>query len=348
MQQREGTMPPLILSGDTISVRLESKHLEVIRWAEKGVREEARIKVPMIDIDRVVLIGRPNVTIAVLQRLMLDGIPSYFLTTRGRWIGSLVPDNNKNAFRRIRQFQLWGDKEFALEIARKLVRAKIKNSRRALQRLSANRQATSHYLQQQVDADLKDLADKAESTETVESLRGYEGMAAATYFSRLGCFFPEDVPFKERNRRPPKDPANALMSWTYTVLLGEVEGAVRAHGLDPCIGFLHDVSYGTPSLALDLMEPLRAPVCDLLVLNMLNHNILKKEDFRFDSEHSAYYLKEESHRTFFTSYENSMTRRFSMEKGGAHTDFRKVINDSVIAVLHAMEGQQDFDFFIMP
>jgi len=341
-------MPPLILSGDTISVRLESKHLEVIRWAEKGVKEEARIKVPMIDIDRVVLIGRPNVSIAVLQRLMLEGIPSYFLTSRGRWIGSLTPDNNKNAFRRIHQFQLSGNKELALEIARKLVRVKIKNSRRVLQRLSANRQATSNYLQQKVDSELNGLADKAEAAETVESLRGYEGMAAAVYFSRLGCFFPDDVPFRERNRRPPKDPANALMSWTYTVLLGEVEGAVRAHGLDACIGFLHDISYGTPSLALDLMEPLRAPVCDLLVLNMLNHNILKKEDFRFDAEHDAYYLKDESHRTFFTSYENAMTRRFSMEKGGAHTDFRKVINDSVIAVLHAMEGRQDYDFFIMP
>jgi len=341
-------MPPLILSGDTISVRLESKHLEVIRWAEKGVREETRMKVPIIDIDRVVIIGRPNVTIAVLQRLMLDGVPGYFLTSRGRWIGSLIPDNNKNALRRIRQFQLSGDKEFALGIARKLVRVKIKNSRRVLQRLSANRQATSEYLQRKVDSELNGLADKAESAETVESLRGYEGLAAATYFSRLGCFFPDDVPFKERNRRPPKDPANALMSWTYTVLLGEVEGAVRAHGLDACMGFLHDISYGTPSLALDLMEPLRAPVCDLLVLNMLNHNILKKEDFRFDSEHDAYYLKEESHRTFFTSYENAMTRKFSIEKGGAHTDFRKIINDSVVAVLHAMEGRQDFDFFIMP
>ena len=341
-------MPPLILSGDTISVRLESKHLEVIRWAEKGVREEARIKIPLFDLDRVVLVGRPNVSIAVLQRLMLEGIPSYFLTARGRWIGSLTPDNNKNAFRRVRQFQLSGDKEFALGIARKLVRAKIKNSRRVLQRLSANRQATSHYLQQQVDAELNELANKADSTETVESLRGYEGMAAATYFSRLGCFFPDDLPFKERNRRPPKDPANALMSWTYTVLLGEVEGAVRAHGLDACIGFLHDISYGAPSLALDLMEPFRAPVCDLLVLNMLNHKILKKEDFHFDSEHDAYYLKEESHRTFFVSYENAMTRKFSMEKGGSHTDFRKAIKDAVIAVLHAMENRDYFDFFMMP
>jgi len=341
-------MPPLILSGDTISVRLESKHLEVIRWAEKGVREEARIKVPLFDIDRVVLVGRPNVSIAVLQRLMLEGIPSYFLTARGRWIGSLTPDNNKNAFRRVHQYQLSGDKEFALNIARKLVRAKIKNSRRVLQRLSANRQATSHYLQQQVDNELNELADKAESAETVESLRGYEGMAAATYFSRLGCFFPEDIPFKERNRRPPKDPANALMSWTYTVLLGEVEGAVRSHGLDACIGFLHDISYGTPSLALDLMEPFRAPVCDLLVLNILNHKILKKEDFRFDSENDAYYLKEESHRAFFTSYENTMTRRFSAEKGGPHTDFRMVIKDAVVAVLHAMEGRDDFGFFTMP
>jgi CRISPR-associated protein Cas1 len=341
-------MPPLILSGGTISVRLESKHLEVIRWAEKGVREEDRMRVPIVDIDRVLVVGRPNVSIPVLQRLLLDGIPCYLLTSRGRWVGALAPENNKNALRRIQQYKLSENAEFKLNIARKLVRAKIRNSRRVLQRLSANRQATSHYLQQQVDNDLNLFADKAQNVATIEELRGYEGAAAARYFERLGCFFPDDIPFKGRNRRPPRDAANALLSWTYTVLLGEVDGAVRTHGLDAGIGYLHDVSYGTPSLALDLLEPLRAPVCDLLVLNLLNHKILKNEDFRYDTENDAYFLKDESHRTFFLSYENSMTRKFSFDKSGVHTDFRRVIDDSVIAVLHAMEGNWDFEFFTMP
>jgi CRISP-associated protein Cas1 len=341
-------MPSLVLSGDTISVRLESKHLEVIRWLEKGNKIEDRIRVPIIDIDRVVIVGRPNVSIAVLQRLMFQGIPSYFLTSRGRWAGSITPDNNKNAFRRIRQYQLAGDDAFALNVARKLVYSKIRNSRRVLQRLSANRQESSDAMQERIDDELDTIANQSIKAQSVAELRGYEGIAAARYFARLGRFFPQNVPFNGRNRQPPKDPANALLSWTYTILLGEIDGAVRSHGMDACIGFLHEVSHGTPALSLDLLEPLRAPVCDLLVLNILNHNILKEDDFRYDVDADGFYLKNESHRSFFISYENSMTRKFSAVKGEAHTDFRRVINDAIVAVLHAMEGEQDFQFFLMP
>ncbi len=341
-------MPSLVLSGDTISVRLESRHLEVIRWVEKGNKIEDRMRVPIIDIDRVVIVGRPNVSIAVLQHLMFNGIPSYFVTSRGRWVGSISPDNNKNAFRRIRQYQLAGESAFALNIARRIIYAKIRNSRRVLQRLSANRQESSDALQQRIDRELDTLAGQALEAQSIGELRGYEGIAAARYFLRLGSFFPENVPFNGRNRQPPKDAANALLSWTYTILLGEIDGTVRSHGLDACIGFLHEVSYGTPALSLDFLEPLRAPACDLLALNILNHRILKEEDFRYDVETSGFYLKEESHRTFFLSYENSMTRKFSALKGEAHTDFRRIIGDSVTAVLHAMEGDPDIQFFLMP
>jgi CRISPR-associated protein Cas1 len=341
-------MPSLILSGDTISVRLESKHLEVIRWIEKGNKIEERMRVPIIDIDRVVIVGRPNVSIAVLQHLMFNGIPSYFVTTRGRWVGSLSPDNNKNAFRRIRQYQLSEDAGFALQISRKIVNAKIRNSRRVLQRLSGNRQESADALQQRIDSELETLANQSLQAESVAELRGYEGIAAARYFARLGSFFPENIPFNGRNRQPPKDAANALLSWTYTILLGEIDGAVRSRGMDACIGFLHEISHGTPSLSLDLLEPFRAPVCDLLVLNILNHHILKEEDFYYDSETDGFYLKEESHRPFFVSYENSMMRKFSASKGDAHTDFRRIIDDSVLTILRAMEGERNSQFFMMP
>src|SRR6266496_6298391 len=168
-------MPPLILTGDTISVRLESRHLEVIRWLEKGTKVEARIRVPLVDIDRVVIVGRPNVSIAVLQRLMLDGIPSYFVSHRGSWIGALTPDNNKNALRRVRQYQIAGDEAFALHVARKIVHAKIRNSRRVLQRLSSDRQESADPDQQRTDSDLSGLADQAMSPQTLEELRGVEG-----------------------------------------------------------------------------------------------------------------------------------------------------------------------------
>lgn len=341
-------MPSLILSGDTVSVRLESKHLEVIRRPTEDDAPTTSLRVPLHDLERAVLVGRPNVSVAALQRLMLEGVPCYFLSAHGRWIGSLTPDNNRNAARRICQYEKANDQDLALRIARPLVNAKIRNSRRVLQRLAANREESAEPEQTVVTNRLEQLADHALRTANMDELRGYEGLAAATYFARLGRFFPTTVPFKERSRRPPRNPANALLSWTYAILLGEVEGAVRAHGLDACIGFLHGIAHGTPSLALDLLEPFRAPMCDLLALNLLNHRVLTEESFRFDTEDNGFYLKEECHREFFYAYEHAMTRKFVLIKGAPHTDFRQAITESVLTVIRALEGGKEIGFFQMP
>lgn len=341
-------MPSLVLTGDTVSVRLESHHLEVIKRIDGEANNFERMKVPFFDIDRVVVNGRADLSTPAMHMLMRKGIPVFFLTSRGRWIGALWPDNNMNAERRIRQYKISEDKNLALKIAQKIVHAKIRNSRRVLQRLSANRSQSEDKDQIETCEKLKNMADFSLRTNSLDELRGYEGMSAALYFSRLGSFFPEDAPFRERTRQPPRDAANALLSWTYTIVLGEVDGAVRSHGLDPCIGFLHSISHGTPSLSLDLLEPLRAPVCDLLTLHLLNHKVLKPEDFEFCAEDGGTYMKTDSKKEFFWSYEMHMTRKFTPEKGANHTDFRKVIQDSIIGVLKAIEGKEDYEFFIMP
>ena len=341
-------MPSLVINGETVSVRLESRHVELIkRDPEDPKAAFIKKKVPLFDVERVVIIGRPGVSIPVLQRLMFMGIPTYFVTSKGRWIGSLTPDNNMNAARRIHQYKLASDKDLSLRIAKKLVYAKIRNSRRVLQRLAANRKQSFDPEQEKTTKALKKYSRRALLVDNLDSLRGYEGISAATYFSQLASFFPENIPFEERSTRPPKNAANAIMSWTYTIVLGEVEAAVRSHGLDTCIGFLHEVSHGTPSLALDLLEPLRAPLCDLLVMNMLNHNILTDESFEFNAEDGGTYLVDDAKKNFFFSYEMAMNRKFTLKKEDSHTDFRKIIDNSVINILKAMEGK-DFQFFIMP
>ncbi|GAB4111725.1 MAG: CRISPR-associated endonuclease Cas1 [Acidobacteriota bacterium] len=341
-------MPTLVVNSETISVRVSARQVELIKWEEWGRKAESRLKVPLMDIDRVVIVGRPSVTFPVFQRLLKNGIPCYLLTRRGRWLGALAPDNNLNGARRLLQYRLAHDENFKLKVARKLLAAKIRNSRRVLQRLSANRDESHLPEQRDADSALSLYADAVRRAETLEQIRGLEGSAAAKYFSRLRSFFPEHVPFPGRNRRPPKDPANALLSWTYTVLLGELDGAVRSHGLDSCIGFLHGLRHGTPALALDLLEPLRAPVCDLLVLNLLNHRILTENDFDLDAESGGFYLKEDSHKTFFTAYEGAMTRLFTPAKGQAHITFRGVLEAEVVTLLGLMDGGEEGEFFQMP
>ena len=343
-------MPSLVLTSDTLSVRLLSRRLEVIRQDHQTPGSApVRTEVPLLDIDRVVLIGRPSVTIPVLTTLMDTGIPCFFLTAHGRWRGALSPDRNLNAARRIRQYEQATDPQFSLRVARRLVIAKIANSRRVLQRLAANREISDSPEHEAVCGELKHLLQRAGSTDSLDELRGIEGLAAARYFRRIGAFFPDTLPFRERSRRPPRDGANALLSWTYTILLGEVEGAIRAHGLDAAIGVLHADKLNTPSLALDLVEPLRPAIADLLVLSILNHAILRPEHFEVDIDDGGTYLTEEARKPFFVAYEQAMTRRFAMAKGSPHTDFRKVIDEQVCIYLRALErGDNEEEFFRLP
>jgi CRISPR-associated protein Cas1 len=343
-------MPTLILDGDSLSIRVESKRLKVIRSIidEEGKRGQNRTDIPLHDIDRVIIIGRPGITVPVLQRLMFNNIPCYFTTSKNRWIGSLLPDNNKDAARRLRQYEFSRDSELRLKLARIIIADKIRNSRRVLQRLAANRVASMFPEQIQVCDELKKLGKQVRNCGTRDELRGIEGMAAALYFKRVGAFFPEEIPFTTRSRRPPKDPANALLSWTYTIVMGEIECEIRTRGLDPCIGFLHEISHGSPSLALDLLEPLRAPLCDLLTLNLLNHGILSDESFEYRTEEGGFFLRQDAHRDFFMAYERAMTRKFKLTKEQSHTDFRRIISDMVSSLLNAMNGVQNISFFKMP
>jgi CRISP-associated protein Cas1 len=343
-------MPSLILDGECLSVNLESERLRIVRSEidEKGARRQTRTQVPLRDLDRVVVMGRPSITTPVLQKLMFEGIPCYFATARNRWIGSLLPDGNRDAARRLRQYETARDNALRLRLARMIVAVKIRNSRRVLQRLAANR-AESAVPEQTAACEILDrLADRAGRCDNLDELRGLEGLAAARYFGRLGAFFPPAIPFTGRSRRPPKDAANALLSWTYTIALGEVECEIRQRGLDPCIGFFHEMSHGAPSLALDLMEPLRAPLCDLLCLNILNHAILTPDHFQYDAEKGGVFLTREAHRPFFQSYERAVTRNFSLTKGEPHTSFRRIVGDQVNVVLAAMSGETNRTFFRMP
>ena len=130
--------------------------------------------------------------------------------------------------------------------------------------------------------------------------------------------------------------------------LAEVDGAVRAAGLDPCLGFLHEIAYGRPALSLDLLEPLRGPLGDLHVLRLLNHQLLQKGDFEFRADDGGTYLTREARAKYLHEYERTMTRRFAPEKNAPHTDFRGVIREQVAALLRAMEKARPPEFFQMP
>ncbi|MBN2451017.1 MAG: CRISPR-associated endonuclease Cas1 [Lentisphaeria bacterium] len=341
-------MPTLYLNGHDTEAHCDGRSVEVTRLDHE--KDDVKtLRVPMFDIERVVVIGQASFTTALLQRLAREGIPLHLLSGHGRWLGAFYPNANGHALRRLRQYELARGGHESLPIATAAVAAKIRNSRRVLQRLAANRNEAADRGNLDVCNSLQALAGKAVEAESFDALRGFEGYAAALYFGRIGRYFPEDAPFGGRTRRPPRDATNALLSWCYTIVLSEIDAAVRAAGLDPCLGFLHEISYGRPSLSLDLLEPLRAPLCDMLALRLLNHRLLRAADhFETNPEDGGTYLSEAGRRTFFPEYERTMQRRFAAAKGQPHTDFRKVIQEQVNALLRAMEHRADMEFFVMP
>jgi len=342
-------MPTLYLNGHLSSARLDGRCVEVSRTEAAEDPAVRTMRVPFYDLERVVVIGQASITTPLLQKLASEGIPLHLISGHGRWLGALYPNANGHALRRLRQYDLARDGHFSLAFAAAAVVAKLRNSRRVLQRLAASRDESADPKHLDVCNSLHALAGQAEAAASFESLRGYEGYGAALYFDRLTRYFPEHAPFTGRNRRPPRDAANALLSWTYTIVLSEIDAAVRAANLDPCLGFLHEISYGRPSLSLDLLEPLRAPLCDMLVLRLLNHRLLRAEEhFEISPEDGGTYLNDEGRRAFFPEYERTMQRRFAESKGAPHTDFRLAIREQVNALLRAMEERADVSFFIMP
>ena len=181
---------------------------------------------------------------------------------------------------------------------------------------------------------------------SVESARGYEGSAAGTYFEALALFFPDNTPFERRSRRPPHNPANALLSFGYSLLTHETTTALHAAGLDPALGYLHEPETGRPSLALDFIEPFRAPVADGLALDLLNHGTLNPKN-HFTSKDGGIYLNDEGRRRYFTAYERRMDRPFTSDLTGERTTLRDEIRRQLYSFKRLLLNQGAFEPFIM-
>ena len=340
-------MPTLYINGKNTEARLDDRR-SVVSWLDGKQDDVATVEAPLHDLDRVVIVGKPSVSMAAIHSFVRNGIPVYLISRSGRWLGSLMPNKNGNALRRLHQYEAANDEALALSIAKKLVFAKIRNMRRVLQRLAANRKQSEEPAQMDACNSLLKMQHSLVAAEGLEAVRGYEGVSTAIYFGRLGTFFPPTLPFVSRSKRPPLDGANALLSWTYTIVLAEIDAEIRCAGLDPCLGFLHNISTGRASLACDLLEPLRAPLCDLLVLNLLNHGLIKVQNFHREDEDGGIYLNDDAKGCFFSEYEQYMERSFAEVKGGNHVTFRHVIKNMVSNVCNALEAKELKDFFLMP
>ncbi len=299
-------------------------------------KKEGKVKkaIHFHTLEQVVLIGQIGLTPAVISALLKRNIDTVFLTKSGRYLGRLMPMAGKNIELRLRQFERFQDMNFRERIARAIVKGKVENQRLLLRRINRKGLGLEDTILR-----LKQLAKKTEEAD-IASLRGIEGTAARFYFEGLAKGFNEDWQFKGREKRPPKDPLNALLSLGYTLLFSNVLCAINLVGLDPYLGCFHSIDYGRPALAFDLMEEWRAVIVDALVLSVINRKVISRDNFAIEEE--GVYLSSEGWQKFITQFERKMNEKVTHPEREEKISYRAYIEDQVRRFCRDIKGEEEY------
>lgn len=245
-----------------------------------SVNQEEKFRIPIINLEGIVMFGYMGASPGLMRLCADNGVSLAFLSPSGRFIGRFQGPVRGNVLLRKTQFQIAENEERSIHFARLFIAGKIQNYRTILQRFIRDNGGDD-----ELDAVVKSMeSSKCAALRVNDSsqLIGVEGDAANSYFGvfqKMILHQQEDFGFHGRNRHPPKDKVNALLSFVYTLLANETASALESVGLDPYVGFLHKLRPGRTSLALDLMEEMRAYLGDRLVLSLINRKQLTARDF---------------------------------------------------------------------
>ena len=343
-------MPTAILTQPDLRVRLTSERLEVYGPDPETGDESLLRPIPLHDLERVVAGEDVHFTSPALAELLRRGIPVQIFSWQGRYLGGFLPALQPAGQTRIRQYQRTLDPAFALQIARRIVAAKLYNQRRVLQRLLAGRpqqeppEPAATLTRQTIDR-LEGLFTPVRQAGTLDELRGFEGLATACYYQAWATFLPAEFPFERRSTRPPLNPVNACISFAATLLYSEATAFCHAHGLDPALGTLHAPDDGRWSLALDLIEPFRPALVEALALDLFSHRILNHD--HFESRDGGCFLNPDGRRKFFLQYERRMERQFLSEAVGHRTTIRQQLEQQAVMFKTALENPDSFEPFLI-
>ncbi len=280
-------------------------------------RDDAVIaSVPLIKIEDVVIIGNVSLSTPAIKRMLDNGVNVTFLTVHGRYQGRLVGAVSAHAALRAAQYRRAEDREWSLRLAQRFVEGKLRNCRAVLRRFARNRADAPAEVERAAD-DLDRFIERVPRTTTLNALMGVEGSATARYFAGVRALIGPEWRFEARIRRPPPDRVNALLSFGYTLLVHKMLGAVEATGFDPYLGYLHQIDYGRPSLALDLIEEFRPILVDSLVIRCCNDGRIAFDDFT-ETPDGPYpvLLSDEGKRRFVAAFEERMRTEATHPDGG--------------------------------
>jgi len=318
---------PVYVVGQGHTVRKKGDRLEV--WSREGKVGEAKLR----EVSQLSLYGGVEITTPAMVELMQRGVPVIHYTHGGWFQGICLGTTHKNVELRMRQFEWAMNPLRSILLARKAVAGKIRNCRTLIRRNDPDRSINSLDL-------LAKLANDAEEASSSESLLGIEGAAAEAYFSRFDHLLKaggEDFSFENRNKRPPKDPVNAVLSYLYGILVKDLFVTVLAVGFDPYLGFYHRPRYGRPALALDMMEEFRPLIADSVAITLFNNEELSKKDFIKTG--AGVSLTPEGKKTVVGGHERRMETEITHPLFGYKVSYRRVLEVQARLLARVISGE---------
>jgi len=338
---------PLYLNSQGFRV---GKSGEVIQVRDgDDLKQEVRLG----EVSQINLFGNVQLSTQAVQAFCAAEVPVCYFSQGGWFYGITSGLNSRNVFLRYRQFMSAEHEAIALRLSRKLVAGKIRNQRTLLQRNHI--EPPEGALRQ-----LKVLAEKAEVVTELDSLLGIEGSAARVYFSELAGMLKSEengddahrgaptefsFDFTQRNRRPPRDPVNALLSLAYSILVKDLTITCYTLGFDPYWGFYHQPRFGRPALALDLMEPFRPLIADSVVLTAINTRMVTAADFIRSGPAVA--LKPNGRKGFFHAYELRMDTLVTHPMFEYRVSYRRLLEIQARLLARFLNGEiDDYPVFV--
>ncbi|MBP7864683.1 MAG: CRISPR-associated endonuclease Cas1 [Acidobacteria bacterium] len=323
---------------DALPLYIQEQGAQVAKRGEEveiRVRGETVERVRLLDVSQVSVFGNAQVTTQLIHALCERGIPLCYFSTGGWFHGVTHGMTHKNVRRRIAQYGAAFDEAASLRIARLLVKGKVANGRTLIRRNHPNPPRGGLR-------ELASLASRAGRATDNESLLGIEGAAGRLYWDLFPALLKPPgggMPFAMdgRNRRPPRDPVNALLSYAYALLAKDVSVTLLAVGFDPFLGFYHRPRYGRPSLALDLMEEFRPLVADSAVLTAVNTGVVSEGDFIFRA--GAVSIQPRARTRFIQAYERRMDTLVSHPLFGYRVSYRRILEVQARLLGRYLDGE---------
>ena len=322
-------MPLLFVNDNHVNVGIEGNRC----YAK--YKDGMKKSIPIETLDGITIMGQAEVTSHCIQYCLTKGIPLSYYSKGGSYFGRLISTGHVNVERQRMQCSLY-QTPFAIELSKKLIKAKIKNQYVVLRRYEKSKNIQESEWAKMI----KICRMKVEQTEKISEIMGYEGQAAKAYFKGLSKIIDREFIFHGRNRRPPKDEFNSMISLGYSIIMNELYGTIEEKGLNPYFGFMHTDKEKHPTLASDMMEEWRAVIVDSTVMGMINGHEIHKDDFQVNMDTPGCYLTKEGMRKFIAKLEKKFQTEVKYLGYISYpVTFRRAITLQIENLVRAIENQ---------